>query len=98
MGLYPGPVSDSHSNLLGSPEERGETMGICFHNAGKCDVVTGTNFDEEGPFNQGVLNRLGTRSEKNRITWDKFPSGGPPPPSLGIFTFFLPFFCHFISS
>ena len=58
MGLYPGPVSDSHSNLLGSPEERGETMGICFHNAGKCDVVTGTNFDEEGPFNQGVLIRL----------------------------------------
>ena len=71
-------------------------MGICFHNAGKCNVVTGTNFDEEGPFNQGVLNRLGTRSEKNRITWDKFPSGGPPPPSLGIFTFFYRFF-HFIS-
>ena len=33
-------------------------MGICFHNADKCSVVTGTNFDEEGPFNQGVLNRL----------------------------------------
>ena len=41
-------------------------MGICFHNAGKYNVVTGTNFDEEGPFNQGVLNRLGTRSEKKR--------------------------------
>ena len=39
-------------------EERGETMGICFHNADKCNVVTGTNFDEEGPFNQGELNRL----------------------------------------
>ena len=39
-------------------EERGETRGICFHNADRCNVVTGTNFDEEGPFNQGELNRL----------------------------------------
>ena len=36
--------------------KRGKTSGICFHNADKCNVVTGTNFDSE--FNQGVLNRL----------------------------------------
>ena len=40
---------------------------------------------------------------KKGVMWEKFPSGGPPPapPSLGIFTFFLPFFkiffCDFIS-
>ena len=28
----------------------------------------------------------------NGIMWEKFPSGGPPPPSLGIFTFFYRFF------
>ena len=36
-------------------------------------------------------NNLGTWSEKNGIMWGKFPSGGPPPPSLGIFTFFTAF-------
>ena len=35
--------------------------------------------------------------KKNGIMWEKFPSGGPPPSSLGIFTFFYRFFCHFIS-
>ena len=30
--------------------------------------------------------------KKNGIMWGKFPSGGPPLPSLGIFTFFYRFF------
>ena len=30
--------------------------------------------------------------KKNGIMWEKFPSGGPPPPSLGIFTFIAVFF------
>ena len=30
--------------------------------------------------------------KKNGIMWEKFSSGGPPPPSLGIFTFFYRFF------
>ena len=77
MGLYLGPVSDSHSNLLGSPEERGETMGICFHNAGKCNVLAGTNFDEEV-----VLNRLGTQSEKKRDYVGKIPKWRTPPHSV----------------
>ena len=34
---------------------------------------------------------------KKGIMWKKFPSDGPPPPSMGIFTFFYRFFCHFIS-
>ena len=42
-----------------------------------------------------LIKELRALSEKSGIMWEKFPSGGPPPPSLGIFTFFLPFFLPF---